>query len=227
MVTITQLCSPLIFNLQLFQASKKWLWAESSYVHVTKKRNESSIFSLWRVNIETREAGTTMVVDSGKALLVWLVTLILKSILVIQHVAARGGKSYCGKLPKQPKYHIFPGKPKVVSHTFWPLTGSRSNQQQSYGVIFCWEWHDSSPTKLWHVCILSLQSLSGQVLLIFEWSCYRIIEVCVFIAIMLVNLVLALNTSCGQGCSQNTVDAKAEHGHTMCVRTSVQNGRSN
>ena len=53
------------------------------------------------------------------------------------------------------------------------------------------------------------------------------LEVCVFIAIMLVNLVLALNTSCGQGCSQNTVDARAEHGHTIYVRTLVQNGRSN
>ena len=51
---------------------------------------------------------------------------------------------------KQPKYHIFPGKPKVVSHTFWHLTGSRSNQQQSYGVIFFWKWHESSPTKVWH-----------------------------------------------------------------------------
>ena len=33
--------------------------------------------------------------------------LILKSILVIQHVAASGGKSYCGKLPKTTKVSHF------------------------------------------------------------------------------------------------------------------------
>ena len=81
---------------------------------------------------------------------------------------------------KQPKYHIFPGKPKVVSHTFWHLTGSRSNQQQSYGVIFSGSGMTPAQLSYCMLCILSIQSLSGQVYLNFQWPCYRIRGLCIY-----------------------------------------------